>query len=315
MNRNRSRGVALITAMLVVSLATILAVNMVSRQQFDVRRTANLLYAEQGRLYHYAIEDHATPLLRSYWEQLQFLTRERYEQFAAISSVGYQEEVEGGMVSAELFMDIQSRFNLNNLITAEGLVNPAAVEQFKRLLAVLDIKADFTDAVIDWIDADLEVIFPNGAEDGFYQGESPSYRTANRPMVDVSELRLIAGVTPEIFAALRPFIVALPVGSKININWASAEILQSISDKISPADAKALIESRTQKEFRTLEELTQQEVLQGKTVDLSGLVVSSDYFLLQTVVKIAHVQNSWQSLLRRTPQGRAEVILRTREFN
>ena len=42
-NPNHQSGVALITALLVVSLATILAVSLVSHLYFDIRRTSNIL--------------------------------------------------------------------------------------------------------------------------------------------------------------------------------------------------------------------------------------------------------------------------------
>ena len=43
----RQRGVALVTALLVVSLATVAAVAMATRFQIDLRRTGNLLNGEQ----------------------------------------------------------------------------------------------------------------------------------------------------------------------------------------------------------------------------------------------------------------------------
>ena len=44
----RQRGVALLTVMLVVALATTTAVAMASRQQVDIRRTENTLYQGQA---------------------------------------------------------------------------------------------------------------------------------------------------------------------------------------------------------------------------------------------------------------------------
>lgn len=47
----KQTGVALITAMLVVALASVAAVAMTSRQQLDIRRTGNILHADQAYLY------------------------------------------------------------------------------------------------------------------------------------------------------------------------------------------------------------------------------------------------------------------------
>ena len=42
------RGVALITALLVIALVVVVAVAMASRQQIDIRRSANILDADQA---------------------------------------------------------------------------------------------------------------------------------------------------------------------------------------------------------------------------------------------------------------------------
>ena len=52
----RNRGVALMTVLLVVVLATTAAVAMASRQQLDIRRTENTLYQGQGLMYLYGVE-------------------------------------------------------------------------------------------------------------------------------------------------------------------------------------------------------------------------------------------------------------------
>lgn len=162
----------------------------------------------------------------------------------------------------------------------------------------------------------MEVTFPNGAEDLAYMSDNGGgYRTPNRSMVDLEELRLVYGVEQAWFDTLKPYIAALPSGSKININWATVEILQSISDKISAMDAEDIITRRTEAAFESLEEVGQHTAFKDKAIDLGQIQVSSDYFLLQTAVQIAHVQRLWQSLLYKTPQEVVQVILRTREFN
>ena len=52
MNLNfREKGVALITVMLILALATILAVSMSTRQQLDIHRSANVFNFEQAYMY------------------------------------------------------------------------------------------------------------------------------------------------------------------------------------------------------------------------------------------------------------------------
>ena len=53
------QGVALVTALLVVALATVAAVAMATRLHVDVRRTANLVHGEQSYAYALAAESWA----------------------------------------------------------------------------------------------------------------------------------------------------------------------------------------------------------------------------------------------------------------
>ena len=64
MNRSsRNSGVALVTALLVVSLASLAAVSMATRQTFDVCRTANLINSDQAWLYAWGAEGWAKAIL------------------------------------------------------------------------------------------------------------------------------------------------------------------------------------------------------------------------------------------------------------
>ncbi|MES9886317.1 MAG: hypothetical protein ABW140_05855, partial [Candidatus Sedimenticola sp. 6PFRAG1] len=59
----RQQGVALLTAMLIASVATILAVQMMSSQQHSIRHTSTLLYQDQAYLYALGVEDWASGVL------------------------------------------------------------------------------------------------------------------------------------------------------------------------------------------------------------------------------------------------------------
>ena len=60
----RQRGVALITAVLVVALAAVAAAAMTTRQTVDVRRAANVMDADQAQLYLLGAEAWAAQVLR-----------------------------------------------------------------------------------------------------------------------------------------------------------------------------------------------------------------------------------------------------------
>src|SRR3546814_6905391 len=81
------------------------------------------------------------------------------------------------------------------------------------------LAASIAAAAADWIDTDDRPL-PDGAEDDTYARAAIPYRTANRFVADASELRAMRGVTPAIYATLRPWICALPTSdlSPINVN-------------------------------------------------------------------------------------------------
>lgn len=117
-------------------------------------------------------------------------------------------------------------FNLNSLVTgtaAASVSRPAAINQFARLMMLLDVPAasarQIAATTADWIDSDGEAN-PDGAEDSAYARRTPAYRTGNTFMAEASEWRAAAGVTPEIHARVRPWLCALPVAemSSLNVN-------------------------------------------------------------------------------------------------
>jgi general secretion pathway protein K len=80
------------------------------------------------------------------------------------------------------------------------------------------------ESAADWVDAGV-IPLPAGAEDAHYAQGEQGYRTGNTYFHDVSELRTVQGMTPDIYKRLRPWICALPVAgpSPINFNTLTPE--------------------------------------------------------------------------------------------
>jgi general secretion pathway protein K len=118
-------------------------------------------------------------------------------------------------------------FNLNSLTTGappDALASrPLAIEQFAKLMLALEFPPPaarrIAASAADWIDSD-EIPNADGAEDAVYAAAASPHRTANTLMAESSELRAVNGVTPALYARLRPFICALPETelSPINVN-------------------------------------------------------------------------------------------------
>ena len=118
-------------------------------------------------------------------------------------------------------------FNLNSLAVGtapDALVSrPLAIAQFVNLMVLVDVSRSdarrIAASAADWIDSD-DRPNPDGAEDGVYAGAPRPYRAANTLMAEASELRAVQGVTPALYARIRPWLCALPVAdlSPINVN-------------------------------------------------------------------------------------------------
>ena len=301
---SRQRGVALITALLIVSLVTVIAVAMATRQHIDVRLTGNLLHGEQAYAYALAAESWARVILRRDESQSDHDSLDE-DWATALPPI----TVEGGQVSGKI-EDLQGRFNINNLVMQDGKVSEADVAYFRRLLEILKLEPTLTDALLDWIDTDINVRFPDGAEDQNYLSGSIPYRTANRPLVSTSELRLIAGFDQNIVRLLEPYVTALPERTSINVNTASPVVLMALHKDFTQSDIDALIAGRGETGYQTVQAFMGQEALAGRTLEES-VDVRSHYFMVHTDVIVGQGQAHLESLVARH-KGKTRVLSRTR---
>jgi general secretion pathway protein K len=303
---NKQRGVALVTALLIAALVTVVAVAMASRQQLDIRRTANMLEADQAYLYALAAETWVSQVLieDSQRTQMDTLTEAWAMKLPPIP-------IEGGVISGSV-EDMQGRFNLNSLIDVAGKVDPIQVRVFQSLLrqlsfsdAKIQLSPFVANRLVDWIDPDLNAL-ADGAEDMLYLGLDVPYRAANRAMVSPSELAAIAGISLRDVAALLPLVTALPrdsaanTTSVINVNTAPEMVLISLSDKMTPRIAKTLLVARLASPFKNVTDFV--ETMQNDysiTIDPRRVGVSSEYFLVSSDAAIGRTQLRLYSLLSR----------------
>ncbi len=214
--------------------------------------------------------------------------------------------IDGGAVDGSL-IDLQGRFNINNLVDSNGETDPAALEQFTRLLELLDLDTRQAGYAADWIDSNIDPAFPDGAEDSSYLSQVPAYRTPNMPVTSISELMSLPEMNKETFDALAPFVIALPRGTPINVNTASAPVLASLSADISISDATRVIEDRPEDGYENLTEL--EEIIPAGLALPIG--VSSRFFRLTVRVNIGSTELTMYSLLERQGAGSIHALLRS----
>ncbi|MDH3899452.1 MAG: type II secretion system minor pseudopilin GspK [Gammaproteobacteria bacterium] len=306
------RGVALVTALLVVSVVTVAAVAMATRQHIDVRRTGNLIHGEQAYDYALAAESWARVVLRRDAEDSDYDSLAE-DWATALPPIA----VEGGLVDGAV-EDLQGRFNLNNLANTQnqgegegaGADQGADFAYYKRLLDILGLEAALADTLVDWIDADINVRFPNGAEDEYYLLLDRPYRTANRSLVSVSELRLVKGYDQHAIELLLPHVTALPAETSINVNTATPLVLQALNTELSESDVSALIADRGENGYENINDFLSHNALAGLELD-TDVDINSDYFRVLTDVVIGQSRVQLESLLERESK-KTRIVYRTR---
>jgi len=301
------RGVALITAVLMVALATMLAVDVGYQGFLDQRRSGTLFALDQGYQIALGAEAWAADFLKRDLQESQ--TDHLGETWARPLP---PLPIEGGAVEGRL-EDMQGRFNLNNLVHTDGTPNPTTVKQLERILGMLEIEPNWATAMADWIDQDTQPGFPDGAEDTVYTGMDPPHLAANMPVTRVSELLVLPGFGPERFAKLKPFVSALPVGTPLNVCTAPGVVLDALSEdtrefSLNPDD---LGNRRKNACFPTLEDLRGSLGDAAYTELKNSLTESSAYFRATVWVTIGTTQFTLYSLLARGGAGSVRPALRS----
>ena len=308
------RGVALITAVLIVALATVLAIQVGFDGYLDQRRGATAFALDQGFQVAVGAEAWAADILA---EDAKQNKKNATDDFTDIWATPLPPlPLDDGEVEGQL-EDMTGRFNLNSLLkrneeTGKLEKDDLAVRRLQRLLALIDLEEKWASAIVDWIDPDVEADGADGAEDSVYSSQTPAYRTPNMPITRSSELLAIAGFGLDRFRKLEPFVTALPIGVPINLCTAPLEVLDALREgKREWSTAKqSNTETRKQRCFPTLEDfnssLSEQEKIELKPL----LAQTSSYFRASVWVTIGTTQFTLYSLLKRD-QTQVRPILRS----
>ncbi|MGA6100070.1 type II secretion system minor pseudopilin GspK [Stutzerimonas marianensis] len=304
------RGVALITVLLVVAIVTVVCAGMIARQQLSIRGTGNQLQARQA--WHYALGGEA--LAQSILRQDRQATAEGVPAVDhllepwALPQPAYDLDEGQGQVQVRI-EDLAGRFNLNSLVR-EQQPNAAALAQFRRLLLRLQISAPYAERLLDWLDSDQQPSGELGAEDNAYLLLEPSYRTAGRRLEDLSELRLLLDMRDEDFQRLAPYVSVLPADTPLNVNTASAMVLSSLADSLTPSVAQSLVEARQAAPYRDTATFMAQPALSGVQLQGITLAVTSQYFQAVSEVRLGDRRLALVSQLHREDEGDLRVLQR-----
>lgn len=300
----RQRGVALLTAMLIMAITAIITTNMVADMNIALHRSGNIWNSQQAWWYGVGIENWVGAKLKLDAEHSKIDSLEE----AWAQDVDYL-PIDGGSISGRV-LDLQGRYNLNNLVLGDS---KKQLKQFQRLIIqITDTDAvtaeTIADSTKDWLDDDTQPTLPSGAEDNYYLGLKPAYRTANTLMISPSELRQVRGVTPQIYNALLPYISTLPTSTPINVNTAPAPVLQSMAENLPNNTGKQLLAIRDDDEWKSVDAFLQSDPLAGQDLKATQLSVTTDYFLIAGTITIGPSRTQFYSVLERANNGVTQVV-------
>ena len=219
------RGAALLTVLMLVAVIAVLAGTALERLRLSTRLAGNAASGEQARSYAEAAETLATTRITSLlapnpnqvslvggWSGRPFglplpgggdrdRARRRWRQLLQSQFAGHRRS--------------QHRERLCDPSGYGGAIRPIAAQARR----AGPIGATDRRRAADWIDTDQDQQ-SGGAEDQTYLARATPYRTSGTLMSDPSELRAVDGMTPEIYARLRPWVCTLPMAapSRINVN-------------------------------------------------------------------------------------------------
>ena len=280
----RQRGVAVITALLLTTLAITIVASLFWQQQVQVRSMENqrlhlqtkwilrgaldwagLVLRQDGRDNAYTSLDQvwATPLAETRLDQ--YIERERV-----------QGEVFDATLSGSI-IDATSRYNLSNL-ASERVLDPAQLAIFKRLLTNLQLDPALAERTAK------AVAERAGGAAGTRQPPAPARRrplpaSAATPvrLTQLDDLLAIPGYTVEIVDKLRDFVIVLPEVTKVNVNTAPPEVLAAVIENCSLAEANALVARRKSAAWRDLANFSA-ELQTARTPVADAVEVSEQLF-------------------------------------
>ena len=316
----KQKGVALISVLLAVALCVILATEILTAQKLQVQRTQNLLERQQAYWYAMGAEQFIKTLLQRTLKQDKGVVN--LEQSWAMEGMTFP--IDNGLIEGQVY-DLHQCFNINSLY------NPAWSEEkrkkhkevFVRYLSSLDITSelseeDLTNNIVDWLDPDNYPVEAVGYDGDMYSSMPFPYLSANSPLANESELRVIYGFDVLVMTQLQNKLCVIPNNSQFQINVNTLdnqepELLAALLN-IDSEKAKDILAERPEKGFEDLADFWALSSVKGlkniADVDKSQFTVQSKFFKLVTSAHYNDMKFDLTSVLQMDEQNIAHVIAR-----
>lgn len=292
----KQKGSALLMALFISAIAAIISISLLDRQSVDIERTALNLNANQAYLYAQGAEiwaDHY--LLGNIYPTTTGNTKYPWNAWPKIMPM--QKLPNGGSVTA-ILMDAQSLYNVNNL--QDENQQSIFLQLMKNLLpgAYSQNAPAIVSGLVNWISPLGQNSNVNLEE--YYLNHQPPYRSGHTLFAMVSELRVVNGVTQQVYNVVSPYLIALPDKTMININSAPAVVLTTLSNTMTLSQAQQLVSLRNSNGgFASIGDFQAIPLVQQLALNQSNITTTSNYFLLRVDVNYHNVNMTIFSLYKR----------------
>ena len=309
--RIRQSGAAVLMALVVATLATLIVSGLFWQQFVLLRTIENQQLIVQSRVLMAGALDWARAMLREdqmrsshdgldeFWAR--GLAETRLDQLGESSTLAAQASIAGSIE------DAQSRFNLRNLVADDGQVAERELEALKRLCELLGVPT----VNAELIALRMKQAFAPEPEDGKTGATTASGRLL--PPVLPTDIAAIPGVSAEATAALAPYLVVLDGNkTRLNVNTASAEVIAA-QIGISLARARATVAQRERISHFVDVGNFRNYVGEGGSAAAgdASIATTSSYFFVRGQIKLARADIRMEALVRRSAQaggGPVEVL-------
>lgn len=342
MRRRRDGGVALLLALLVLVIL-ILLVNQMTITSLHDRTIAENHLADLQNTYG----------TRSGYHQALLFLEDDGERAAGVDSLGERWAAPIGFPLGKAAVQVtvadSERFiSLAKLVNDKGEVNPRQAGQLRRLVRILRHPPDTADRIIDYIDLDTKGSFES--------------RARNDRLMNQEELLRVEGIEPEVLyggtvageprkgilefvtvwprTALAPPVPPPAPGAPppppegaggasapalVNVNTAPAEVLEALSDEMTPQAAQAIVawrltpgaDARPQ-QFSSVDDLKNVPGLPA-TVFASikdQCTVKAATFEIRARSRVGNVEKAWVYVVERgSGQGKGLKLLSSQRLN
>jgi general secretion pathway protein K len=307
----RQHGAAVLMALFIATLATLIVSGLFWQQFVLLRTIENQQLIAQSRLLMDGALDWARAMLREdgmrsshdgldeFWAK--GLAETRLDQLGESSVLAAQASIAGSIE------DAQSRLNVRNLVGDGGEIAVAELETLKRLCDLLDAPASSAELIA----LRMRDAFATVKASGDGGAAQPAARPL--PPVRAQDIVGIAGIDAAVAERLSGYLVVLDRNkTTINVNTASAEVIAA-QQNVSLARARALVAQRDRLSyFNNVSDFRKYlgDAGEGITGD-AGISTSSSYFFVRGQIKLSRADIQMEALVRRSAQaggGPVEVL-------